>query len=405
MNRLRHFSLQCDCFDELLSVLSINCMKTLKILDVENSLLVTDTSVAAIASFQNLVDLNIFGCGMSSEGQAKILMALPRLVALRRGDFLCDALDWISCKDGDLYLKITEFSPSEDYRFHTVDQMINTSKLCPNITKMKFLFSKEHCNHFLHLANFSNLSELDIFGGDFYVDKLLDFLEMIGTRLTSLGFFYVDQLDIKALAMISIYCHNLRSLAINYCGFKKTIQELAVLDNEEEVPRPGVQVQMPVEELVQPFLDLTSLTFLTSDCHEDYVRILLSASLNLVNIRLGCHTSVTDDTWRHVLLVNQLIHLEVLNISGSSRPDLTIATVEAIMNACPHLIEITDLRQWAGVYQREIEALEMEVKNNNYRLSLGEDPWKKSQESLKRAGLKEKFDKLERDFGGRVMIP
>ena len=85
--------------------------------------------------------------------------------------------------------------------------------------------------------------------------------------------------------------------------------------------------------------------------------------------------------------------------------NLTISTVETLLETCPSLREITDARQWEGVYQRELDRLDKKNRENNYHFSLGQDPWKQAQESLKRAGLKEKFDKLEKQFGGRVMIP
>ena len=41
------------------------------------------------------------------------------------------------------------------------------------------------------------------------LDNLLDLLEDIGGNLSDLDLYAVDQLDMKALAMISIYCKKL----------------------------------------------------------------------------------------------------------------------------------------------------------------------------------------------------
>ena len=62
-------------------------------------------------------------------------------------------------------------------------------------------------------------------------------------------------------------------------------------------------------------------------------------------------------------------------------------------------------RSWAGVYPREIQELQERAKRKNWDLSLGEDGDTQSEEALRRAGLKEKFDRLREQFGDMVMIP
>ena len=118
MKRLVHFSLHFDCFDELLSVLAENCGESVRVVDIEQSVHVTDESVESLQRLTKLIDLNIFSCGLTAEGQARLLTGLPSLLNLRRGDFLCDALEWIE-KEQELRLNITEFFSSETYHFHT----------------------------------------------------------------------------------------------------------------------------------------------------------------------------------------------------------------------------------------------------------------------------------------------
>ena len=62
-------------------------------------------------------------------------------------------------------------------------------------------------------------------------------------------------------------------------------------------------------------------------------------------------------------------------------------------------------RGWSGVYPREIQELQERARRNNWDLSLGEDGDAQSEEALRRAGLKEKFDRLREQFGDMVMIP
>ena len=49
----------------------------------------------------------------------------------------------------------------------------------------------------------------EIFFLKIFLDDLLDLLEEIGDQLLELELYAVEQLDLKAIAMISIYCKNL----------------------------------------------------------------------------------------------------------------------------------------------------------------------------------------------------
>ena len=170
MKRLVRFSLQFDCFDKIIAILAENCGESLKLLDVSQSTNVTDGSLESFQKFTNLLDLNIFSCGFTAEGQARLLVSLPSLLNLRRGDFLCEAAEWMEWKETEQTprLHVREFFSSETYHFHTVQQMATVARICPNIVKMRFIFSKEHFISYLNLAAFTNLQDLHLCGGDFY---------------------------------------------------------------------------------------------------------------------------------------------------------------------------------------------------------------------------------------------
>ena len=203
-----------------------------------------------------------------------MLLGLPQLSNLKRGDFLCDALEWIDwLTEENVQLGIREFFSSESYHFHTIDQMMMVAKLCPKILKMRFIFSKEHFISFLPLKNFKCLNQLHICAGDFYSDNLIDLLEEIGSQLEDLDLYAVDELDMKGIAMISIYCQNLKKLGFSQCGFKRTVDEIYSEGDEYEMFRRQQEVrqEQPVEELIQHFTKLENLK-LASQCHGDYAR-------------------------------------------------------------------------------------------------------------------------------------
>ena len=124
--------------------------------------------VEHISCFRRLRDLNIFQnfstssrkSGLTTAEQCQILVRLKELVHLRRGDFLCDVLEYIDSKPNlcNVRLKIEEFWPSEDYHFHNPDQMTLVKTYCPSIKDVNFMFRRDISEHLSILENFSCLT-------------------------------------------------------------------------------------------------------------------------------------------------------------------------------------------------------------------------------------------------------
>ena len=114
---------------------------------------------------------------------------------------------------------------------------------------------------------------------------------------------------------------------------------------------------------------------------------------------------MSDCDFSQILCRNPLSRLESFHLKECESPGLTIATVENLLDSCPALRTLTDIRSWCGVYRREVEDLVARLQDNNYSLYFGEDIEDVSEQALRRAGLKEKFDRLREQFGDIVMIP
>ena len=89
----------------ILQVLAKTCSRTLLTLDLERSQKVTDFAVDHILLFINLVTLSIFNTGISNMGQAKLLRGLRMLERLPRGDFLCEALEYLEEEEPEVVEK------------------------------------------------------------------------------------------------------------------------------------------------------------------------------------------------------------------------------------------------------------------------------------------------------------
>ena len=75
---------------------------------------------------------------------------------------------------------LKNFWASEVYYFHTTEQMQLTSKMCPHIEDMLFMYQDRYTCQLEVLALFRYLSQLELWGGDFYVDNFMVLLSDIG---------------------------------------------------------------------------------------------------------------------------------------------------------------------------------------------------------------------------------
>lgn len=88
---------------------------------------------------------------LGEESLARLIMGLPELTSLPRGDFLCDALGWIDYLEEmeDPVFKLKEFFPSQSYFFHEAWQLELAARMCPLISRMLFIFHERYVPDYL----------------------------------------------------------------------------------------------------------------------------------------------------------------------------------------------------------------------------------------------------------------
>ena len=85
------------------------------------------------------MELNLFKTGLEDSELCQVLVGLKNITQLPRGDFLCDVLEYLEDEVSlDIQFKIQNFWASEDYFFHTEEQMLLVAKYCPMINKALF---------------------------------------------------------------------------------------------------------------------------------------------------------------------------------------------------------------------------------------------------------------------------
>ena len=82
-----------------------------------------------------------------------------------------------------------------------------------------------------------------MWGGDFYSDEFYAAIEQLGPKLTKLNLVHIEELDLRAISLLSQCCANLNTLSFNNCGFRESVvreaEEFMLVDRlarrEEEV--------------------------------------------------------------------------------------------------------------------------------------------------------------------------
>ena len=399
MKNLVVFSLKYDCTGSILQVLSETCSKTLKVLDIERSRQVKDDAAQYILACKHLQDINVFQTDLSVKSLAKILVGLKELQHLQRGDFLCEVVEYFEDNPNtpfDLKLNVQDFWASEDYYFHSEEQMQLVAKYCPNIRKMLYMYQIT-CGNLSVLADFNHLEDLDLWGGAFYEDGLCDLLELIGHRMKRLSLVHVEEVDERAIALVTVFCPNLVKLGFHNCEFK---EERRLGQDEAFAAADRARMaeeRRAVRDMATPLLDLVKIS-IVSCCSADYVAFILEQCLNAREVFIGMTTGLTDECLLRVLATNGLQHLESLTVQRCK--GVTMKSVELLLGQCDKLRVLRDLSYFDSVHEMEIKMLRARLKEENFDVDTGEggngaENEGDDMEDFMRKALKDKYPPLD----------
>ena len=365
---LKEFSLKHDCNNRILEALASSCWYTLKILDMEYSKQINNESVDYILSCQNLIELNVFKTSINDEGKGRLIHHLPNLCHLPRGDFLCDALAWIEEDEDEeeQIFKIREFFPSMKYYFHEAWQLEMVAQCCPFIEKMLFIFHESCVEDYLVLTPFENLTDLELFGGNFYTDKICDLIQIKGTKLKKLSLLSIKEMDFKAFALITIHGKMMTHLNINNCDLVD-YHSSGDPNSDDEYDRRQSYLNMAKEayEIVEPFESLEHIS-ITSHASSLYLVFILGRAKRLKSIEIGPNNGLNDESMIKILLQNPLLDLEEFHCERNVH--FTKATVHLLVNNCINLKCLSDMQSWSSLDPNDLSHFREHIRQCNYNM-------------------------------------
>lgn len=195
------------------------------------------------------------------------------------------------------------------------------------------------------LSNFTKLEDLELWGGAFYEDGLLELLESIGDRLKRLSLVHIDELDDRALALVTVTCPNLVSFGLHNCEF---VEDEAVGPRNHEGGQNGggedafrhrdrmlrLEHEREIADLFQPMLNLRTIK-LVSRVSAKYLVLILSQCPNVREIFMGMNTEISDECLAEIMMRNPLADLEEITIQRSKH--MTMDGINLLLDNCNKL--------------------------------------------------------------------
>ena len=220
------------------------------------------------------------------------------------------------------------------------------------------------------LANFQKLQKLELWGGDFYVDNYVNMLENIGPGLLKLDLHHVDNIDFRAISVISFNCQKLKHLRFGGCAFVERITEDVSEDVQDEFfNQQQRRIEHEIEAQLVPFLDLEEIS-ISNQCPENLLVKILCLCINIKKLVLGMHCQITDQCFDRIFPQNKFQYLEQIEIRKNDL--LTMRTLSNILLYCDNITSILDIDGWSKVDRDDLEELREHMRDNNIDIVLEE---------------------------------
>ncbi|XP_077293807.1 uncharacterized protein LOC143916541 [Arctopsyche grandis] len=344
LHNLKSLTINYDCTDNILEAICLNC-PFLESLDLSSSKSITNQSVSYIIKCNSLKQIQLNRTGVTLEGFTKILLNCPKLEDMGRYDELGRVLEYIDLINSEAGpFNIRKYVS----RYVTSNHLQLLVQLCPLLYSIS-LFHNSLLSDLMILIGLGELSELKLMSCDFFGDQVKQVLEVKGCNLVHLHLEHVDQLDLNALMYISQFCPTLESLTFYNCVL---IQHTSLFTRKVNW---------------YPFHSLHRLSYVCEG-NDEHLEFVLSNAVNIRYVHLGSTVKTSDSLFDRILDKNPFLFLEQLRILKSE--ELTMLTVNRLMNGCGRLHTLTELECWSKITEDDLETIRNHIKHNNLNLDI-----------------------------------
>jgi len=374
-NKLVSLKIWYIAIDMMLIDIGLLCPKLVE-LSLKGSNKIEDGSADSISSCKNLMILDIQGTKISGKGCLSIIESCPKLEWVEHCPFNCDSDFQIFRSRKEMFALIQkgyqELQALQDARdnspntnnttatmvpyniknfwlFNPKSEELQISLLCPKLEKIRLDFVFQDMDFTLDastLANFKNLSMLDLNFYDRHQNNLLDhILEICGEKLSTLIY------NVCANYRSIVDCHNI--IAKN-CPNLRSLTFIGDYENAAHLDQESDSILLRRTSEFQPHPRLEDLT-LGGYCTDGRLAWLLSGAPKIKNISLdGNLERLSDSSWFAILGENSMENLETLWFNTST--NMSMQSIRRLLEDCPKLRRVgrlIHLREHAGGARRD----------------------------------------------------
>ena len=313
------------CTDRIVVTLVNNCPR-IEYLDVCSSPDVTDASIDHILKLKQLKELLFYHTSITKKGLTRILKGIAH---------------W-GCNLGDGRVRqngLVNFHAGRPSSEH----MKLLVQVCPFLTSVRL----SHIEGDMSILSVLNdLIEIEIIHGNFTYNNIKGLLKLKGENLRTLVLIKMKEIDLN---FICESCMGLKTLVLLRGTTTVCIESLRTID------------PTPLQELEYLVLDST--------CGIVFIEHLLSFCINIRRIQIGHTQNIDDSMMERVFRFNPMTFLEMLILISSTNA-LSMRTVRYLVNSCPNIYLLGDLKEWNHITEEEIREFQSEIRSCNLDISL-----------------------------------
>jgi hypothetical protein len=304
--------------------------------------------------------------GITIEGFADALLALPKLERLGRGQSLFSILRSVREKDSGVILPLRQF---ENSYFEVIGEAENDltvlTEVCPYIVRFE---AHVDCPDLTKLSALKHLRSLHLKGlkkGPHH-KKIETLLKNIGSQLHKLEIRRCSEVSRKDLENIGNWCPNLETLILQQCSSEDEVFEVKKMPS-----KTFAKLRVFYFSPYPSTPDKTSITPLYS---------ILGNASNLEEVYIEECTLLSDDFIQSIIESGGLRLLRKFQVSATGFYNfyefLTMETVAMLSFRCEMLEELGNLNNW-NICQKAVIAIFRGLKKKNLILELSADSLKK----------------------------